>query len=222
MELKEVMLGRRSVRGYTSQPVSKELLEEVLNLAKWSISAENTQSWEFVVVTGEKLDRIREINVTALREKHVPDRPFAAVPDGKYKDRSRTIGKALLGKMEIARDDKEGRQWWGERGFRLFDAPALIYVLMDQSLEETPYRFDIGCITQNICLAAYDLGLGTCVADQAIMYQAETRKLLNIPEDKRFVCGIAIGYPDTEFAANHVVREREEISNITSWHGFEA
>ena len=69
MELKEVMLGRRSVRGYTSQPVTKEVLEDVLNLAKWSISAENTQSWEFVVVAGELLDKIRENNVTALREK---------------------------------------------------------------------------------------------------------------------------------------------------------
>lgn len=222
MEFKDVILGRRSIRGYTTQPVSKEILQEVLDLAKWSISAENTQSWEFVVVTGEILDKIRENNVHALRNKQEQDRPFAAVPNGIYKDRSRTIGKALLGKMEIARDDMEGRQWWAERGFRLFDAPALIYILMDKELEETPYRFDIGCITQNICLAAYEYGLGTCVADQAILFQKDTRKLLSIPENKRFVCGIAIGYPDTGFAANHVVREREDISNITTWHGFEA
>ena len=45
--------------------------------------------------------------------------------------------------------------------------------------------------------------------------------MLIIPESKRFVIGIAIGYPDKEFAANNVVSTREDIDKITSWHGFE-
>lgn len=222
MELRKAITGRSSVRGYTKEKVSKETLYDVLTLASRAISGENCQPWEFVVVTGELLDEIRESNAYAFKNNLPEDRPFAALPGGIYKERSRTIGKALLGKMNIAREDKEGRMWWWERGYRFFDAPAVIFVLMDEDFEETAYRFDIGCVTQNICLAAYEYGLGTCVADQAIAYQKKVRELLQIPDRKYFVTGIAIGYPDMDFAANHVVSEREDVNLLTSWHGFES
>lgn len=221
MELKEAMMGRRSIRGYSKKEVSKETLYEVLNLAKWAMSGENCQPWEFVVVTGELLDEIKESNIHALRNGLAEDRPFAAVPGGVYKERSRAIGKALLTKMKIAREDKEGRVWWNERGFRFFDAPAVIFILMDEDFDETAYRFDVGCVTQNICLAACEYGLGTCVADQAIVYQKRIRELLHIPDRKNFVTGIAIGYPDVLFAANRVVSDRADLDCLTSWYGFE-
>ena len=221
MQFKDVVMGRKSIRAYKKDKVSKETLYEVLTLASRAVSGENMQPWAFVVVTGAVLDQIREYNVSCMRSNAHEDRPFSAVPDGVYKDRSRTIGKALLTKMQIAREDREGRQWWWERGYRFFDAPALIYVLMDAELEETAYRLDCGCVTQNICLAAYEYGLGTCVQDQAIIYQKKVRELLNIPDHKRFVAGISIGYPDMDFPANHVYSEREDVNNLTSWHGFE-
>lgn len=221
MQLKDAMRGRKSVRAYTQEKVSKETLYEVLTLATRAISGENLQPWEFVVVTGDALDAIREDNIACFRNKVLEDRPFSEVPGGIYKERSRTIGKALLSKMNIAREDKEGRQWWWERGYRFFDAPVGIYILMDRGFEETAYRFDIGCVTQNLCLAAYEYGLGTCVADQVIAYQKKARELLNIPDNKYFVAGIALGYPDMEFPANQVVSEREDVNNLTSWHGFE-
>ncbi len=221
MQFKDVINGRKSIRGYKKEPVSKDVLYEVLNLAVRSISGENLQPWEFVVVTGETLDAIREYNTDCFRNRVLEDRPFAEVPGGIYKERSRTIGKALLGKMKIAREDREGRQWWWERGYRLFDAPAVIYILMDQGFEETAFRFDIGCVTQNICLAAYEYGLGTCVADQGIAYQKKTRELLCIPDNKYFVTSIAIGYPDMDFPANQVISEREDVEHLTNWHGFD-
>ncbi len=124
--------------------------------------------------------------------------------------------------MDIKREDREMRIWWGERGYRFFDAPVVIYLLMDRSLDETAYRFDMGCVAQNICLAAVERGLGSCVEDQAITYTKGARGILGIPEEKRFVVGIAIGYPDNDFAANHVVSPREEIDSITKWCGFES
>jgi nitroreductase len=221
MELREAINGRRSIRGFTSQPVARETLREVLNLATRAVSSINCQPWEFVVATGAVLDALKERNMEMLRNGEPEDRKDAEVPDGPYKDRGRTIGKALLSAMNITREDKEGRVWWNERGYRFFDAPAVIFLLMDESLDETAYRFDMGCVAQNICLAALEQGLGTCVEDQAVTYQKGARELLNIPESKRFVIGIAIGYPDQEFPANNVVSTREDIDQITSWHGFE-
>ncbi|MCI9176491.1 MAG: nitroreductase [Lachnospiraceae bacterium] len=222
MELKEAIMKRCSVRGYLDKPVSQETIREVLKLAVRAVSGENCQPWEFFVAAGDKLEELKEYNMTALRERFPVDRVDAGVPEGIFKTRSRTVGKALLGAMEIARENREGRNWWGERGYRFFDAPAVIFLLMDESLEETAYRLDMGCVAQNITLAAMEKGLGTCVEDQAVTYQKGARKILGIPENKRFVVGISIGYPDEEFPANHVISEREPVDNITTWCGFES
>src|SRR3546814_17599946 len=55
----EVVNGRRSIRGYKRDPVPKVLIREILALAMRSPSSLNTQPWNFYVVTGEPLERIR-------------------------------------------------------------------------------------------------------------------------------------------------------------------
>ncbi len=55
MELKEVLLKRRSVRKFTEQPVSDEMIEELLHAAMSGPSACNRKPWEFYVVTNEQV-----------------------------------------------------------------------------------------------------------------------------------------------------------------------
>jgi hypothetical protein len=74
---------------------------------------------------------------------------------------------------------------------------------------------------QSICLAALSHGLGTCIEDQAAMYPRVMRDFAGIPESKRIVISIAIGYPDWDFPANKVESAREPIDTITRWCGFE-
>ena len=62
MEFDKVIKGRRSTRGFKSKPVTREVLEEVLELAVRSPSSMNTQPWHFHIVTGEVLDNIRREN----------------------------------------------------------------------------------------------------------------------------------------------------------------
>nr|MCH9846674.1 nitroreductase family protein [Betaproteobacteria bacterium] len=62
MQFDDVLLGRRSIRGYKSDPVPKALIKEVLGLAMRSPSSMNTQPWNFTVVSGDVLDRIRAGN----------------------------------------------------------------------------------------------------------------------------------------------------------------
>ena len=63
MQFDDVFLGRRSIRGYKPDPVPKALIKEVLALAMRSPSSMNTQPWNFTVVSGEPLQRIRAGNV---------------------------------------------------------------------------------------------------------------------------------------------------------------
>jgi nitroreductase len=50
MELMQAIMGRRSVRSYTPEAVSREDLDAVLEAARWAPSWANTQCWELIVV----------------------------------------------------------------------------------------------------------------------------------------------------------------------------
>lgn len=50
MEIEEAFLKRRSVRKFTSEPVSEEMIEKILHAAMSGPSAVNTRPWEFYVV----------------------------------------------------------------------------------------------------------------------------------------------------------------------------
>ena len=54
MELKEVLLKRRSVRKFTEEPVSEEMIEKLLHAAMSGPSACNKRPWDFYVVTQEE------------------------------------------------------------------------------------------------------------------------------------------------------------------------
>jgi len=199
------------------------VLSEILEIASRSPSAMNTQPWEITVVTGQAMENIRRGNIEALNsgvtpEAEVPLRPF----EGKYRERQVDLAIEIFRLMEIARDDKEKRAQWMQRGFRFFDAPVGIILTMDRSLDQSPLSLlDIGAIMQTICLVAVNYGLATCIEDQAVMFPEVIRKAAGVPESQRIVIAIAIGYPDWGFPANRLKSKREPVEKIVTWCGFE-
>ena len=224
MDVIEAVKKRKSIRGYKPDPVSKQILEQILELAGRAPSAMNTQPWEFTVLTGDVLENVRRSNVDLLRS-GVPPNPEHVVTawpkESIYRERQVDLAKQLFRLMDIPREDKEKRAKWLERGFRYFDAPAAIILSTDRCLSESGPLLDIGATIQTICLAALHYGLGTCVEDQGTMYPEVLRKYGHIPESKRILAAIAIGYPDWDFPANKVETARESIKNVSTWLGFD-
>jgi nitroreductase len=224
MDVIEAVKKRKSIRGYKPDPVPQEILEEILELASRAPSAMNTQPWEFAVLTGDVLEDIRQSNV-ALLNSGAPSNPEHIVVgwpvESIYRQRQINLAKQLFRVMDIPREDKEKRAKWTERGFRYFDAPAAIIVSTDRCLSEGGPLLDIGAVIQTICLTALNFGLGTCIEDQGAMYPEVLRKYAHIPQSKRIIAAIAIGYPDWGFPANKVETDREPIQNITTWLGFD-
>lgn len=223
MEYEEVVLGRRSIRGYKPDPVPRELIEEILGLAMRAPSSMNTQPWNFHVITGEPLDRIRAGNternlagVAQSREFRTGE-PFA----GKHRERQIGVAKQLFSAMGIARDDMQGRQDWVLRGFRQFDAPVCIIVTYDRELagsDDTP--FDCGAVANALVNAAWSRGLGAVINSQGIMQSPVVREHAGIPEDQVIMKSIALGWPDESFPANAVVSERKSVAEAAVFVGF--
>ena len=224
MTFDEVVLGRRSTRGYKQIPVPRALIEEVLGLAMRAPSSMNTQPWSFYVITGEPLDRIRRGNTERILAGEPDSRefrkgqPFA----GAHRDRQIGVAKQLFSAMGIERDDKDGRQDWVLRGFRQFDAPVCVIITYDRVLDgsdDTP--FDCGAVATALVNAAWSRGLGTVINSQGIMQSPVVREHAGIPDDQVIMKSIALGFPDDDFPANAVVSERKTLKEAAVFVGFE-
>lgn len=223
MDIIQAVRSRKSIRKYKPDPVPRHVIEEVLATAQRAPSAMNTQPWEFAVLAGEVLERVKAGNVAKLRagEPLSPEHWVVGWSmDSVYRTRQVTLAKELFRLMEIPREDKEKRADWLERGFRYFDAPAAIIVMTDRTLSDGGPLIDIGTVCQTICLAALAYGLGTCIEDQGVMYPAVLHEQAGIPAAKRTLMSIAIGYPDPDFPANRIESIREPLEAVTTWYGF--
>jgi nitroreductase len=224
MQYDEVVRGRRSIRGYKPIPVPKELVREVIQLAMRAPSSFNTQPWNFYVVTGEPLDRIRAGNTERILAGVPESREFRShgAYAGIHRDRQIEVAKQLFGAMGIARDDKDGRQDWVLRGFRQFDAPVSIVVTYDRSIFGGDYGpFDCGGVANAIVNAAWSRGLGCVINSQGIMQSPVVREHAKIPEDQVIMTCIAMGYPDDDFPANAVVSHRKPVDEAATFIGFD-
>lgn len=220
MDVIEAIKARKSVRGYKPDPVLKQILREILEIATRAPSSVNVQPWEFTVIAGEVMEKIRRENVEKFNAGVTPQ--LSATRGGytgQYRERQVALSTQLFGLMNITREDREKRTDWSRRGFRYFDAPAAIIVSTDSALGESA-QFDLGLVTQTIALAALNYGLGTCIQVQGIIYPDVIRKYTGIPESKRISICITIGYPDWDFPANKLRSEREPVDNVTTWCGI--
>ena len=215
---------RRSIRGYKKEPVARELLAEIIAVAKGAPSSMNTQPWFFHVVTGEPLERIREGNTQKMMAGADVDREIKMNHgyEGAYRQRQVDIAKQLFAVMGIAREDAEARQDWVMRGFRQFDAPVSIVMTCEKSMEhDTICHFDLGAAVYGLVLAAWTRGLGSVINGQGIMQSSVVREHAKIPGDQTIMTCIAMGWPDFDFAANDVKSVREDNDNFVTFTGFE-
>jgi len=219
MDIVDAVRSRKSVRGYKPDPVPKEILREILDIAIHAPSAMNTQPWEITVITGEVLNNIRKGNVEMANARVEPSQELAHKRfEDKYRQRQVDLAMDIFQLMGITREDKEKRAQWTQRGFRFFDAPAAFILSMDKSLDGSLMSLvDIGAIMQTICLTALNYGLGTCIEDQGVMFPEIVRKYADIPESSRIIVSIAIGYPDWDFPANELESTREPVENVVTW-----
>ncbi len=157
MEFEDLVQTRRSVRGYKSDPVPRAVIDEVLAVAKGAPSSMNSQPWHVHVLTGEPLDEVRRRNMEEMQAGAKPKRDILTHGpyEGVHRFRQVEIAKQLFAAMGIAREDKERRQDWVQRGFRQFDAPVSLVLTYDRILDPgATCHFDLGALSYGIVLAA--------------------------------------------------------------------
>jgi len=228
MDIAEAVNSRKSIRAFKPDPVPQAILKEILQSAIRAPSWSNTQPWEFAIVTGDKLEEIRQGCIAKAKEEPNPD---VARPEGypePYDSRSRALGIGLFEIKGIRREDKERRAQWLLEGLRHFESPCVIYVYTDRAfyfqtggINVWPVC-DCGIVAQNIMLLATRYGLGTIAQVQSVLHPDVLKKVLGIPDSKLMVLTVAIGYPDWDDQVNHFTSEREPLDSVAGWYGFDS
>ncbi len=220
MEMIEAIKARKSIRAFLPQPVPRKVLEEILELAARTPSFSNTQPWEVTVIGGEVMEQVKKDLVQAAssgvpNESHIPYPDFTEP----YLSRRRETGYTLYEVLGIDREDVQGRQEWSLQGKNFFGAPNGMIFYLDRELGLWSL-FDLGLFFQSIMLAALSFGLSTCPLAAAVNYPKILQRILGIPDTKKIVCGMAIGYPDWQFPANKKESPREPGASFSRWCGF--
>lgn len=221
MDVIEAIHSRRSVRAFRPDPVPREVLQAIMEAALRAPSWENTQPWEFAVLGGDVMKNVKEA-LAAMGQ--AGEKPRLDLPWPKftrlYMDRIRLDGRRLVRELGLPKGDRDGMRRWRMSMRKFFDAPNGVVVYVDASLSQWSL-VDIGIAVENLMLAAWHYGVGSCALAAAVAYPDVLRSLLNLPDTKRMILGVAMGYPDLSSPAATFRSSRESMENLVTWHGFE-
>ena len=208
MDVKTAIHTRRSVRRYKSTPVPKQLVLELLEAANKAPSATNRQPWEFVVVSRSHLDRLENTLKEAFQER------VASVSE-------EAMRRAI---KDLSLPDEAGGDRLKALGafYRtLGGAPVAIGVCLPKEKDPWVWKNNISdsaAAIENLLLAAWGKGLGTCWTTGPLKGRADAiASFLGVPEDRELVAIITLGYPDHQ----PPVPPKKDVASKTRWIGFD-
>jgi nitroreductase len=215
MDLFQAIRERRSIRAFKPDPIPKETIEEILRLTIYAPSATNVQPWEFFVITDEEKERLSRKLIKAYRERQVSCSPGAVKPLSQtYIQRVILTSESMkpyLGQVGVS-----FQQFINEGSCRFYGAPVAIIICLDDSFSKAR-MVDIGAALGYLILSAHGFGLGACPISLITAYEDEIKELLNIPENKNVIIGVALGYPDWENSLNRFKSPRESLDKLVTW-----
>ena len=178
-DIVNLMKNRRSIRKYSARKVSRKILNEILEAARWAPSAHNSQPWRFTI-----LNKTEEKKVLAedMAKAWITDLVKSQIP--------------LEHAMESAKLSTE----------RFTRAPTLIIVGVTRTdipkhisasgnrVERDLAIQSLGAAIQNMLLVAHSLGLGACWFCAPAFCKTEVRKALHLPDEFEPQALITFGY----------------------------
>jgi nitroreductase len=219
MLVSEALEKRKSTRAFLDKPVEKEKIQRILNAARHAPSGVNSQPWEVAVVTGETKQALQEKIEAAFRSGEAKHMDYNYYPESwkePFKDRRKACGLQMYSTLGITREDKQRQidQW--AANYRAFDAPVMLLFFMDPIMDKGSF-IDYGTFLQSVMLMAIEEGLATCPQAALGEYPEIVKQELGYPEDYIVMCGMALGYEDTEALVNSYRTPREEVDSFTRY-----
>ncbi|HLH61091.1 MAG TPA: nitroreductase family protein [Ktedonobacteraceae bacterium] len=193
--LASLLRGRRSVRKYLMRPVARDLIEQILEAARWAPSPHGRQPWRFVVLTRQavKAQLAKDMGETWLQNLRLDGQDEEIVNIRLEKSRQRILNAPVIIIPCLYLEDLDH------------------YPDEKRQNDETIMAIQsLGAAIQNMLLMAYDLGLDSGWMCAPLFCPEVVCKSLDL--DKRLIphALITIGYA----AADPQRRERLPLSSL--------
>ena len=217
MNVSEALIARKSVRAFTDQAVSEDQIRQILNAARHAPSGVNTQPWQVAVVTGESKQALQAKIEAAFLAGEPSAQEYQYYPSEwrePYKSRRKECGLLLYSAVGINKEDTERRREQWAANYRSFDAPVMLFFLMEAVMETGSYM-DTGMFIQSVMLAAVDMGLATCPQAALAEYPHIVREVLGYDDSVTVICGMALGYEDVSAPINNYRTPRLAVDEFT-------
>ncbi|MFD4949439.1 nitroreductase [Streptomyces sp. NPDC058239] len=199
MDVYEAVTSRRAVRGFSDQPVTRQVLERVLSAAAWAPSGSNVQPWCAYVVTGRPLAELkRRAGERVAAADPWDEREYEMYPPAlrsPYHERRSAFGRERYSALGIGREDWEARQRAAAANWDCFGAPAALFCYIDRDMGR-PQWSDVGMYLQTVMLLLRAEGLHSCPQMAWSVYRKTVAEILSPPDELILFCGMSIGFED--------------------------
>ncbi len=220
MNVSEAIAYRRSVRGFTDQPVDIALVADIVERSSRAATGGNVQPWHIDLIHGDAMARLKAIMAEKMIKRESEPPEYQIYPVGlkaPYEDRRFEVGEMLYGSIGIEREDRRSRAIWFSRNFQFFNAPVGLFCTVDRQMGP-PQWGDLGMMLQNIMLLLCEAGLDSCPQECWAVYPETVRNFLGTPAERMLYTGMAIGYKDPDDPANALMPSRAPAKEWLSVH----
>jgi nitroreductase len=222
MDVYEAVTSRRAVRGFTDQPVPRELLERVLSAAARSPSGSNIQPWHIFALTGAPLAELKKRAVERVATGAPWDeREYEMYPHAlksPYHERRSAFGKERYSALGVEREDWEARQRAAIANWDCFGAPAALFCYIDRDMGPAQWA-DLGMYLQTVMLLLRAEGLHSCPQMAWSQVRETVAEILWPPGRLLLFCGMSIGYEDP--AVSYIRTGRAPLDETVTFVGDE-
>jgi nitroreductase len=184
INIMDAIYHRRSVRSYSPQKLDAAIIRKLLDAAVWAPTAVHEEPWAFVILQDKAL-----LKTLSDRAKKI----YRAEAGSAHPEQARRL-------LDMVADPE----------FNIFyDAGTLIVICARP--KGTFVSADCWLAAQNLLLAAYGMGLGTCVIGFAVpaLNTPAIKAELGIPAECSAVAPIIVGVPSGETPGS--TRKKPEI-----------
>jgi len=191
-QIRELLMAKRSIRFYKNRIVAHDLLEELIDVARYAPTGSNKQQVQWMVFENQK-----EVNSLA-----------SLVIDG-----ARLMLPLIPDESMVRKMKRRIAQWDEGKDPMLRDAPHLIVV---HSSADLPFA-EADCVNalSYLELYAYAKGLGTCWAGYltaAANFHEPLAKALSLPLGHKCFGAVMLGYPQYKYT-----RIPKRNSPVVTW-----
>ncbi len=215
MDLFKAITERKSIRAFKPDPVPKEKVEEILQWVTNAPSAINLQPWEFFVVMDEEKERLSRRLIKSYKEKQISCSPGNVKP---LADEFTKRGVQSFQLMDpyLKEMGKEFNAFINEGSCNFYGAPVAVILCLDNAFSKARL-VDIGVALGYLVLVAQASGLAPCPVGFINAYEDDIKEMLDIPDNKEVVIGVALGHPDLDSPVNRFKTPREGLESFVKW-----